>query len=64
MLFQPSRPGEPEYSKSTVETYILGINGWMTANKLKLHNEKTEFIGLIARRRPPPQPSSIYVGSR
>ena len=31
MSFQPSRPGEPEYSKSKVETCILDVNGWMIA---------------------------------
>ena len=31
MSRQPSRPGEPEYFKSKVETCILDINSWMTA---------------------------------
>ena len=31
MSFQPSRPGEPEYSKSKVETCILDVNSWMIA---------------------------------
>lgn len=31
MSFQPSRPCEPEYSKSKVETCILDVNSWMIA---------------------------------
>ena len=63
--FHPSCPGEPEYSKSKVETCILDINdnSCMTANKLKLNNDKTELLVLYASHCPPPHLSSIYAGS-
>ena len=60
--FHPSCAGEPEYSKSKMETCILDINSWMTANKLKLINDKTELLVLYARHCCPPQLSSIHAG--
>ena len=63
VFFHPSCPSEPIYSESKVETCILDINSWMTANKLELNNDKTKFLVLYARHCPPPQLSSIYAGS-
>ena len=53
----------PEYSKSKVETCILDINSWMTANELKLNNDKIELLVLYACHCPLPYVSSIYAGS-
>ena len=63
LSFHPPCPGEPEYSKSKVETCIHDINSWMTASKLKLNNDKTELLVLHPCHCAPLQLGSIYARS-
>ena len=63
MAFRPSSTGEPEYSKSRIESCIQDIGYWMTTNKLKLNTDKTELLVLNARHRPLPTLNSIFAGT-
>ena len=42
---------------------IQDTNLWMTANKLKLNNDKTDLLVFTARHRPQPMLKSIYGGT-
>ena len=44
-MVKPLRPGELDYSKSTVEAFVEDVNYWITATKLKLNSGK--HTGLI-----------------
>ena len=63
MSFHPSTTGEPEFSKTQMEACIHDIELWMSSNKLRLNNDKTELLVLNARHRPLPPLDSIYAGS-
>ena len=63
LSFKSSGAGEPHFSKSLVEKCINDINNWMTANMLKLNNDKSELLVLHARHRPQPPLDSIYAGT-
>ena len=60
MAFRPSSTGEPEYSKSRIESCIQDIGCWMTTNKLKLNSDKMELLVLNARHWPLPTLNSIF----
>ena len=42
--FHPSDTGEPELTKKRIELCIQYIKCWMSPNKLKLNNGKTEIL--------------------
>ena len=48
-----------ESAKYQVESCLSGIDYWMTANKLKLNNDKTEITVLSAAHRPRPPIESL-----
>ena len=49
--------------RSTIEACVSDINEWMTDNKLKLNNDKTELLILHAHHRPSPSLDSVYAGT-
>ena len=49
--------------RSTIEACVSDINEWMTDNKLKLNNDKTELLILHAHHRPSPSLDSVYSGT-
>ena len=64
MLFQPcSYIGTLDEVRSTIEACVSDINEWMTDNKLKLNNDKTELLKLHAQHRPSPFLDSVYAGT-
>ena len=63
MIFQLSHTNEPEYSMSIAEACMRDINNWMTINKLRLNDEKTEFLILNARHKLSPSSDYIHVGT-
>ena len=63
MSFRPSDKVEPDVSRSRIELCIQDINRWMTANKLKLNNDKTDLLVFIARHRPQPTRKCIHAGT-
>ena len=46
--------------RSKIEACVSDINEWMTDNKLKLNNDKTELLILHAHHRPSPSLYSVY----
>ena len=46
--------------RSKIEACVSDINEWMTDNKLKLNNNKTELLILHAYHRPSPSLDSVY----
>ena len=60
--FNPRAVDEQASTKASIEACICGINKWMTANKLLLNGDKTEFLVLNARHRPQPNIDSIQTG--
>ena len=63
LSFRPSDKAEPDLSRSRIELCVQDINRWMTANKLKLNNDKTDLLVFTARHRPQPMLKSIYAGT-
>ena len=63
LSFRPSDKAEPDLSRSRIELCIQDINRWMTVNKLKLNNDKTDLLVFTARHRPQPMLKSIYCGT-
>ena len=49
--------------RSTIKACVSDINEWMTDNKLKLNNDKTELLILHAHHRPSPSLDSVYAGT-
>ena len=49
-------------AKQRLENCVADINLWMTANKLKLNNDKSEFLFLHSRFRHSLPPPTISVG--
>ena len=47
---------------STIEACVSDINEWMTGNKSKLNNDKTELLIPQAYHRPSPSLDSVYAG--
>ena len=58
LSFKPSAT-----SKLRIESCIHDVNNWMSANKLTLKHDKTEFLVLHARHRPQPPLESILLCS-
>lgn len=64
MSFQPSSYIVTlDEVRSTIEACVSDINEWMTDNKLKLNNDKTELLILHAHHRPPPSLDSVCAGT-
>ena len=63
LSFCPSDKAEPDLSRSRIELCVQDINRWMTANILKLNNDKTDLLVFTARHRPQPMLKSIYAGT-
>ena len=64
MSFQPSSyMVSLDEVRSTIEACVSDINEWMTDNKLKLNNDKTELLILHAHHRPSPSLDSVYAGT-
>ena len=49
-------------AKQRLENNVADINLWMTTNKLKLNNDKSEFLSLHSRFRHSLSPPTISVG--
>ena len=49
--------------RSTMEAFVSDINEWMTGNKSKLNNDKTELLIPQAYHRPSPSLDSVYAGT-
>ena len=49
--------------KSRVEHCVEEIDRWMISNKLKLNDDKTEFIVFSSKFRPRPCLSNVQIGS-
>ena len=62
MSFCPSSSNEPDLTRTRIEACIKDIQLWMSSNKLKLNDEKTELLVLHAQNRPQPQLLSISAG--
>ena len=61
MSFQPSSYIVTlDEVRSKIEACVSDINEWMTDNKLKLNNDKTELLILHAHHRPSPSLDSVY----
>ena len=52
--FSPSCPNDFNFVKQQIEACVLEIDNWMTCNKLKLNNDKTEILILSNAHRPRP----------
>ena len=53
---------DPVAAKQRLENCVADINLWMTTNKLKLNNDKSEFLFLHSRFRHSLPPPTISVG--
>ena len=61
MSFQPSSYIVTlDEVRSKIEACVSDINEWMTDNKLKLNNNKTELLILHAYHTPSPSLDSVY----
>ena len=61
--FKRSAASEPSTFKERIESCIHDVNNWMSANRLMLNHDKTEFLVLHARHRPQPPLEYILVCS-
>ena len=48
-------------ARTRVEVYLRELNQWMLLNNLRLNNDKTELLVLLAKHRPKPPLDSITV---
>ena len=64
-LYRSSAPSEVSLSINNIQTCIQGVRGWMTDNRLKLNDDKTEAILFHTKNsfNSSPKPDSIQVGS-
>ena len=61
MSFQPSSYIVTlDEVRSKIEACVSDINEWMTDNKLKLNNDKTELLILHTHHRPSPSLDYVY----
>ena len=56
-------PGEQQASIACTEACLSEIGSWMVQNKLKLNQNKTEFLVLNAQHRPQPMIDFIKVNT-
>ena len=49
-------------ARTRVEVCLRELNQWMLLNNLRLNNDKTELLVLLAKHRPKPPLDSITVG--
>ena len=64
-LYKSSTPSEVSLSINNIQTCIQGVRGWMTDNRLKLNDDKTEALLFHTKNSftSSPKPDSIQVGS-
>ena len=64
-LYRSSKPSDTQTAISELQNCIHGIRGWMTNNKLKLNDEKTEALLFHTKSSfsSNQKPSSILVGN-
>ena len=62
-MYMSFNPADTLQSKSLTERCIQEVQQWMVVNKLKLNGDKTDFLVLTARHRPPPPLDSILIGA-
>ena len=62
LSFKSSVVADVESSKRIVQECVQDINLWMSRNKLKLKNDKTDFLVFYAHYRSSPTLDSILVG--
>ena len=51
-----------EIARGTLEQCIVDVNNWMLQNNLKLNQDKSELIVMLAKHRLKPSLESIQVG--
>ena len=61
--FSTSSSIELDRAKQQIETCVSEIDRWMTSNKLKLNNDKTEILVLTNPRRPRPPIESLEISN-
>ena len=61
IIFKPLVNGSLECSKNLFQECSRDMSIWMKKNKLKLNDDKTNFLVLTARHRPQPQIESVVV---
>ena len=49
-------------ARTRVKCCVEDINSWMIKNKLKLNDDKTEFVVISSKHQPRPVISSVQVG--
>ena len=47
--FEPSRPNDAEETLNRLSQCMKNIQNWMVTNKLKLNQEKTEFMSIASQ---------------
>ena len=63
-LHDSCRPDQIDTSVQSMQDCISDVKTWMTSNKLKLNDDKTECLLIDSNRTslPNPQPTSIHIG--
>ena len=63
-LHDSCRPDQIDTSVQGMQDYISDVKTWMTSNKLKLNDDKTECLLIVSNRTslPNPHPTSIHIG--
>ena len=49
--FSPNLPGDEDHCITVLENHVSDIRVWIRMNKLKLNDEKTEFLVVITRQQ-------------
>ena len=63
-LHDSCRPDQIDTSVQGMQDCISDVKTWMTSNKLKLNDDKTECLLIVSNRTslPNPHPTSIHIG--
>ena len=63
-LHDSYRPDQIDTSVQGMQDCISDVKTWMTSNKLKLNDDKTECLLIVSNRTslPKPHPTSIHIG--
>ena len=63
-LLDSCRPDQIDTSVQGMQDCISDVKTWMTSNKLKLNDDKTECLLIVSNRTslPNPHPTSIHIG--